>query len=233
MRSRLFTVVTVPVLTLTQLSVTLWASDSHDGEPVAVFVHGVFRCHVWPFSSEYLQPTGAGVVSHRGVCHIAVRLAFLLIPDRLLSVSITDRKDQPVKINVEWTVQEDGSWDGVGSLYGASVTLTEDGKYAATLFAPTPATRWEPDDVTEVAERVFTTLDIARAWVLAKEVEATAGELLTEVDIEECDASEEAYAESLVIESIAAAEAYGESAAGFYDESAAAAVEAAIDSRRV
>lgn len=131
---------------------------------------------------------------------------------------MNDTITSSVNVTIEWTPQEDGSWEGKGDLYGASITPTDDGKYVATLYAPIPATRWEPEDVTEVAERVFADLHLARAWVLAKESEAVASELLAEIDVDEA---------------CAAAEAYYESAASFYDESAAAAIDAAIDSRRL
>lgn len=102
---------------------------------------------------------------------------------------MNDTITSSVDVTIEWTPQEDGSWDGVGSLFHASITLTGDGKYVATLYAPIPATRWEPADEVEVAERVFADLYIARAWVLAKESEAIASELLAEVDIDEACAA--------------------------------------------
>jgi hypothetical protein len=77
-------------------------------------------------------------------------------------------------------------WESNGA-YGATISTDRDGKFIATLFAPIAATRWEPEDVTEIDERVFDEFLLAREWVFAKEVERAAQELLAEVDIEEAN----------------------------------------------
>jgi hypothetical protein len=77
-------------------------------------------------------------------------------------------------------------WESNGA-YGATISTDRGGKFVATLFAPISATRWEPEDVTEIAERVFDEFLLAREWVFAKEVERAAQELLAEVDIEEAN----------------------------------------------
>ncbi len=100
-------------------------------------------------------------------------------------------------INVEltWTKTdqyEPIQWESNGA-YGATISTDRDGKFVATLFAPISATRWEPEDVTEIAERVFDEFLLAREWVFAKEVERAAQELLAEVDIEEANRFEASF----------------------------------------
>lgn len=92
-----------------------------------------------------------------------------------------------IQIELNWTKTdqyEPAQWESNGA-YGATISTDKDGKYVATLFAPIAATRWDPEDVTEVAERVFDDFVLARQWVLAKETERAAQELFAEIEIEE------------------------------------------------
>lgn len=92
-----------------------------------------------------------------------------------------------ISIELTWTKTdqyEPVQWESNG-LYGATISTDTDGKFIATLFAPIAATRWDPEDVTEVDERVFDDFVLARQWVLAKETERAAQELFAEIQIEE------------------------------------------------
>jgi len=89
-----------------------------------------------------------------------------------------------ISIELTWKKSDESNWESDG-LYGAAISVNEDGKYVATLYAPIAATRWDPEDVTEVAERVFDDFVLARQWVLAKETERASQELLAEIEIEE------------------------------------------------
>lgn len=89
-----------------------------------------------------------------------------------------------IQIELNWKKSDESNWESDG-LYGATISTDENGKFVATLYAPISATRWDPEDVTEVAERVFDDFVLARQWVLAKEVERASQELLAEIEIEE------------------------------------------------